>query len=70
MNSSYISSSIFNEKSNSLIIEDSVRLKNIKMSHVFKNLSTKDLSSNLNNLLVSRNNLRLINSNLPTLEDK
>lgn len=67
-----MSSSIFNEKNSYCNLEDTTRIKNMRLSNVFKNVYGKDFSSSINNLISARDNLRKENSNInyiPSFED-
>ncbi len=61
MNSSYISTSIFNEKNSYYSIDDNTRLKNLRFSQAFKN--SKEFTAKLGNLISTRDNLRKANLN-------
>jgi len=71
MNSSYISSSIFNDKYSHFSIEDDQKIKSLKFSHAFKSVNNKDFTAKLSNLMKTRDNLRKANLNaISTNEEK
>jgi hypothetical protein len=70
MNSSYISSSIFQDKNSVFILEEDEKIKSIRLSQAFKNVHSKDFTSKLGNLISTRDNLRKANLNPPATDEK
>ena len=61
MNSTYISSSIFNDKSNYVYTDDFTKLKNTRVDKSLRNFYSKDFSSNLKNIIINRDHMKKIN---------
>ena len=61
MNSTYISSSIFNDKSNYVYTVDFTKLKNTRVDKSLRNFYSKDFSSNLKNIIINRDHMKKIN---------